>query len=345
MTQPDLRQRLADALYSTYGQFDHHRTYALADAVLAVVQPELDLPAVVSPPADRDAEEAAKHVVRSIFALKTPSPDGSKHYQSGWDDGLEAAMDAARDAVLAVLPEQVDRAAEIERLRQEHATWRKLGKHNLEQAFEENARLHAEHAAMLERIREAVRRLAAHAVGFRDVLEDTDCGSWGRTIAADIEELRRLAGEAQQDEEREAAEYARALATPPSAETAAFIRDRLAGRAREAQQAPASGTCGRPSPSGQHRCEQPVGHHGYHRRTLHDGDEWASWTPDLPATVARSGQPETDEETPFGHPGCTCKPWITEEDGKRRFLEPGETVDRICGWHVNASCPHHAPSC
>ncbi|MFI5473164.1 hypothetical protein ACIA6D_23355 [Streptomyces cacaoi] len=50
----------------------------------------------------------------------------------------------AADAVLAVLPEQADRAAEVERLREEHATWRKLGKRNLEQAFEENARLRAE---------------------------------------------------------------------------------------------------------------------------------------------------------------------------------------------------------
>lgn len=32
-------------------------------------------------------------LIRAIFALKTPSPDGSPHYQSGWDDGLEAAID------------------------------------------------------------------------------------------------------------------------------------------------------------------------------------------------------------------------------------------------------------
>jgi hypothetical protein len=53
---------------------------------------------------------------------------------------------------------------------------------------------------------------------------------------AALERLRRLAGETQQDEVREAADYARALATPPSAEAAAYIRDRLAERAREAQQ-------------------------------------------------------------------------------------------------------------
>lgn len=51
-------------------------------------------------------EAVARHVVRAIFALKTPSPDGSTHYQSGWDDALEAAMDTAKDAILAVLPER-----------------------------------------------------------------------------------------------------------------------------------------------------------------------------------------------------------------------------------------------
>lgn len=49
---------------------------------------------------DLAAEDLAKHVARAIFALKRPAPPGSEHYRSGWDDGLEAAMDAARDAVL-----------------------------------------------------------------------------------------------------------------------------------------------------------------------------------------------------------------------------------------------------
>ncbi|WP_046505939.1 hypothetical protein [Streptomyces odonnellii] len=53
-------------------------------------------------------------------------------------------------------------------------------------------------AATVERIRVAVRRLAAHAVGFRDVLDESDHGPWGKTVAADIAELRRLADEAQQ---------------------------------------------------------------------------------------------------------------------------------------------------
>jgi len=49
----------------------------------------------------------------------------------------------------------------------------------------------------LERIREVVRRLAAHAVGFQDVLDDSDRGPWGKTIGADIAELRRMADETQ----------------------------------------------------------------------------------------------------------------------------------------------------
>ncbi|GLP64265.1 hypothetical protein TUSST3_08850 [Streptomyces sp. TUS-ST3] len=76
-----------------------------AASVSAVDQTTRDRIAEAAP------EELAKHVARSIFALKTPSPDGSKYYQAGWDDGLEAAMDAARDALLAVLPPPADRAA------------------------------------------------------------------------------------------------------------------------------------------------------------------------------------------------------------------------------------------
>jgi hypothetical protein len=44
----------------------------------------------------------------------------------------------------------------------------------------------------LDRIREVVDRLVAHAVGFQDVLDESDCGPWGKTVGADIAELRRL---------------------------------------------------------------------------------------------------------------------------------------------------------
>ncbi|MGV9756964.1 hypothetical protein ACWDUC_14255 [Streptomyces tricolor] len=117
MNQPDRPAR--DAVYAelmwpernptseSYGT-GAEKANALLDALEAEARAT---GSATQPTADRAAEEVAKHVTRAIFALKTPSPDGSTHYQSGWDDGLEAAMDAARDAVLAVLPEPVDRAA------------------------------------------------------------------------------------------------------------------------------------------------------------------------------------------------------------------------------------------
>lgn len=43
--------------------------------------------------------------------------------------------------------------------------------------------------AALDRVRTIVRRLAAHAVGFQDVLDESDRGPWGRTVGADIAEL------------------------------------------------------------------------------------------------------------------------------------------------------------
>jgi hypothetical protein len=72
--------------------------------------------------------------------------------------GLELSEHLA-DAVLAVLPASVDQAD------------------------------------VLDRIREVVRRLAAHAVGFQDVLDESDRGPWGKTVAADIAELRRMIDE------------------------------------------------------------------------------------------------------------------------------------------------------
>lgn len=60
-----------------------HLTWALAE--------------LVAVRAERD--ELAKRVTRAIFALKSPPPPGSQHYRSGWDDGLDAAIDAARAAI------------------------------------------------------------------------------------------------------------------------------------------------------------------------------------------------------------------------------------------------------
>ncbi|GAA1887577.1 hypothetical protein GCM10009837_06620 [Streptomyces durmitorensis] len=43
--------------------------------------------------------ELKQRVARAIYALKSPAPSGSEHYRSGWDDGLEASIDAARTAL------------------------------------------------------------------------------------------------------------------------------------------------------------------------------------------------------------------------------------------------------
>jgi hypothetical protein len=49
--------------------------------------------------------------------------------------------------------------------------------------------------AALERIQRVIRRLANHAVGFQDVLDDSDRDPWAKTVGADIAELRRMADE------------------------------------------------------------------------------------------------------------------------------------------------------
>jgi hypothetical protein len=49
--------------------------------------------------------------------------------------------------------------------------------------------------AALELARGIARRLAAHAVGFQDVLDDTDRGPWARTVGADIAALCTALGE------------------------------------------------------------------------------------------------------------------------------------------------------
>lgn len=44
--------------------------------------------------------------------------------------------------------------------------------------------------AATARAREIVRRLAAHAVGFQDVLDDSDRDPWAKTVGADIVALQ-----------------------------------------------------------------------------------------------------------------------------------------------------------
>ncbi|WP_434744641.1 hypothetical protein [Streptomyces sp. A-14] len=65
-------------------------------------------------PMTPDVAAVQQAATRAIHALKSPTPDGSPYYQSGWDDGLEAAIDAARDGVEGPVRTLL---AEVDRLR------------------------------------------------------------------------------------------------------------------------------------------------------------------------------------------------------------------------------------
>ncbi|MEU0098240.1 cell division protein ZapB [Streptomyces sp. NPDC006267] len=99
-------------------------------------------------PMTPDVAAVQQAAIRAIHALKSPTPDGSRHYQSGWDDGLEAAIDAARDSVEGPARTLL---AEVDRLRKA-----------LSDAADQVAELEdglgqasAENAALRERLRKA----------------------------------------------------------------------------------------------------------------------------------------------------------------------------------------------
>ncbi|MGC5534243.1 hypothetical protein [Streptomyces sp. SR-10] len=65
--------------------------------------------------ADRRNEASVERAAtRAIFALKSPPPDGSAHFQSGWDAGLDAAIEAAQASVKEPVNALM---AEVKRLR------------------------------------------------------------------------------------------------------------------------------------------------------------------------------------------------------------------------------------
>ncbi|MGW0920147.1 hypothetical protein ACWD3J_14155 [Streptomyces sp. NPDC002755] len=129
-------------------------------------------PAVVSvpPPADRATlREQIAAAMREHWLCTVrdeADADGNLPCRCGdWrEPGAEADDDNdwhshMADAVLAVLPEQTDRAA-------------------------------------LTEVRKLVRRLAAHAEGFRDVLDDSDRDPWAKTVRADIAALTESVNQA-----------------------------------------------------------------------------------------------------------------------------------------------------
>lgn len=80
------------------------------------------------------------------------------------------------------------------------------------------------HEAALGQARGIVRRLAAHAVGFQDVLDDSDRDPWARTVGADIAGLRAALADEQPADEVEQAGGPSREATEPQPETQTALR-------------------------------------------------------------------------------------------------------------------------
>ena len=144
-----------------------------ASAVVAVAAPPTGQTAL----RDRIAEALAQKFTAPGFGNTLTIKGRVDRPLIRWTDGQPpqwglTTPNAVADAVMAVLPPPAARADEAE--------------------------------ATLERIQGVVRRLANHAVGFQDVLDDSDRDPWGRLVGADIAELRRMADEAQQQPETQA---------------------------------------------------------------------------------------------------------------------------------------------
>lgn len=169
----ELRDRLTRAL-------DECRTMipaAQADVVLSVLRKAGVLPA----PTDRAAELAEFRAQIANFRTMYNAADART-------SDLIDERDALR--------------AEVERLRTEHATWRKLGTRNLKAAHEEIARLRG----VVERLRTdratVLREGAEVAVRAARGCGGSETGQYAASVAAGIgRELRRMADEAQQCEE------------------------------------------------------------------------------------------------------------------------------------------------
>jgi hypothetical protein len=82
----------------------------------------------------------------------------------------------------------------------------------------------------LKRVRDIARRLAAHAVGFQDVLDDSDRDPWARTVGADITALV------------EALDAPAAAVLPASVDRAVVLREAADHLARQADELWVPGT-------------------------------------------------------------------------------------------------------
>ncbi|MFI8535395.1 hypothetical protein ACIGMX_34760 [Streptomyces aquilus] len=225
-------------------------------------------------------------------------------------------------------------------------------------------------ADVLDRIRGVVRRLAAHAVGFQDVLDESDRGPWGKTVAADIDELRRVIDE-------------HAPLSPfyehPECGFRWHGRDGMDIPVRDGQ--PVCPRCELAAVEkrlrhSEKRCDELRAESKRRgKRVLEHSEELRALERSLDEVrqqlggeILRTGQAEAElrrvaadtpnttetrtcdcpsEDAPehmFSADGCTCRPWTRQTTPPRYLDQPGDTVDMISGWKRGADCPHHAPA-
>jgi hypothetical protein len=317
-TDPDLRDRIADALlttrradYADLGVKANHRehrfdarcalcTYdvdALADAVLAVL-PAPDQRAA-EPEAETPLEKRLRFSERRNDDLRAECKRRGKRVleQSEQIIALERQLDEVRHQL----------GAEILRAGQAEAELRRLAGEAQQDVSPAYARLQAAAA-------KANADAAAHAM---------------RGMRAVFQLARRYDGEA-----IPAAEVLDALGLDENANTV------------EARQGPTQDGTDRPDPDCE-RCDgSGLDPDRYTKQWDGDGnlrgyrhEPCSECLPD--DAVARSGQPGTDPEAEFGVDGCTCVPFTRQTNPPRYLNRPTDTVDMISGWERGRDCPHH----
>lgn len=242
--------------------------YSRADAVLVVLPEPADRAATAEAPLSPDYEH--------------PECGFHWHGRDGMDIPMRDGQPVCPRCELAKVQKRLDYT---QRRREEvGAECKRRGKTNLEyaekierlekQLDEVRSQLGAEilragqAEATLERIQRVIRRLANHAVGFQDVLDDSDREPWAKTVGADIALLRRLAAEAQ------------LASTAPLASGLPLVKGNC----------PACGTAG-----------LFLGDGGYVTCSLIGCPE-----PDAASTVLERRTAEAPTTQPEGEPDCTC---------------------------------------
>lgn len=199
-----LRDRIAEAVqHGPTWMLPRSLAEEVADAVLAVLPPPADRVAVLREAAEDLATAFGDPMVKHIGAIaashlrrRARELEGREAVEEQPETPLEKRFrysERRNDELRAECKRRgktvLEYAEKIERLEKQLDEVRaQLGAEILRAGQAE---------AALERIRVVVRRLVNHAIGFQDVLDDSDRDPWSRTVRADIAEVRRLAAEAQ----------------------------------------------------------------------------------------------------------------------------------------------------